>query len=330
MENPLVTICVPVKNGELFIRETLESILQQTYQNTEVLIGENCSTDKTRSIIEEYLGHHQNLRMISYETPLTFAQSCNKLIREARGQYVALFHADDVYNKSIIEKSVAALEKYRDLVGVFSSGNIINAASQVTRLYPGTASITEDTMLELNNYIDGYFNDINPLICPSSVIRKDAYVTTNGFDETLKLIEDLDMWLRLLKMGNLMVLSEHLISYRMHAGQGSQIYGDRTRVELSFPLQYMKSFIEKNDMMKRHRHLLNKAMAKDYLKIAFFAANRKKYSVFSDAINKSRLLYKFYRHVPYMIFQNGIKKINYLIARFLGRSFMKINKPTIG
>lgn len=324
MTNTLVSICMPIRNGERFIRETLESVLAQTYNNVEILIGENCSTDRTAKILNEYTVTHSQLRVISYEKSVSFAQSCNRLISEAKGKYVAIFHADDLYDKTIVEKSVRALEDNANILGVFSSGNIVNAKSQITRTYPGSVGIERDLIVNLNNYVTNYLNDWNPLICPSAVIRKQAYIDNGCFDESLRYIEDLDMWLRLLKKGNLLVLAEHLVSYRMYDEQGGSIYGDKTRSDLSIPLKYMKKFVEENNMMKSHGKALNKAMAKDYLKQAFFAANQRNYSGFHKAIKQSQELYRFYKNIPYFIFQSGVGRINYfLVSNLLNRLLLK-------
>src|SRR3990170_7727880 len=106
----LVSICIPTYNSARYLRQCLDSIASQTYKNVEVIISDNASTDDTVSIINEYMnkyGFKLNINPVNIGACANF----NKLISLARGKYIAIYHADDVYEQTIVEESVRVLDE---------------------------------------------------------------------------------------------------------------------------------------------------------------------------------------------------------------------------
>src|SRR5262245_65003202 len=101
---PLVSVVVPVFNGERYLRESLDSILAQTYPRLEVLLMDDASTDATAEIIGSYKD-----RVTSYRQPSNRGQfaNVNDGIVRAQGEYIAVYHADDGYAQTIVERAVA-------------------------------------------------------------------------------------------------------------------------------------------------------------------------------------------------------------------------------
>src|SRR5215216_4504313 len=116
MTQPLVTIAVPVYNGARHLRESLDSILGQTYPRTEVIVLDDASTDETPAITASY---GARIRLVRNSKNLGGFGNMNAGIRLATGSLFAIYHADDVYEPAIVEREVAFLESHPKLGAVF-------------------------------------------------------------------------------------------------------------------------------------------------------------------------------------------------------------------
>lgn len=106
---PLVCICVPTYNAAITIRETLHSILSQTYKNLVIHISDNSSTDTTLKIVESM--DDPRLRIHRQQKNIGAEGNFENCIRLGEGKYTAIFHADDIYEPEMVAKEVAFLEK---------------------------------------------------------------------------------------------------------------------------------------------------------------------------------------------------------------------------
>lgn len=106
----LVSIVIPVYNSEKFIKETIQTVENQTYQNWELLLVNDCSTDNSENIIKEYEGKDQKIRLINLEKNSGAAIARNKGIDEAKGKYIAFLDADDLWDKQKLEKQIKFMQ----------------------------------------------------------------------------------------------------------------------------------------------------------------------------------------------------------------------------
>ena len=106
---PLVSIVVPAYNAEKYLRESLDSILAQTYPNVEVLVMDDYSTDGTPAILASY---GQRIRVIRQPKNRGIYGNANDGIAASQGEYIAVYHSDDVYLPEMVEREVEFLEKY--------------------------------------------------------------------------------------------------------------------------------------------------------------------------------------------------------------------------
>ena len=108
----LVSIIVPVYNAERFILETVESVANQTYSQWELLLVEDCSTDGTAAMVEEYIRQRkeERIRLIRQPSNMGAARARNRGLREARGRYIAYLDADDLWAPRKLELQLAFME----------------------------------------------------------------------------------------------------------------------------------------------------------------------------------------------------------------------------
>jgi len=110
---PLVSVVVPVFDGERFLIDSLNSILEQTYPQFEVIVMDDASSDETSEIISSYGSRIQSHRQ---RKTRGIYGSANDGIALARGEYIAIYHSDDIYDRRIVEREVSFLEKYPEAV----------------------------------------------------------------------------------------------------------------------------------------------------------------------------------------------------------------------
>jgi glycosyltransferase involved in cell wall biosynthesis len=221
---PLVSICIPTYNAEKTVVQTVQSILNQTYHNMEIIIVDNVSTDDTLALLRKFndprMKIHKNTKNIGAE------KNWSKCIELARGEYIAIFHADDLYMPNIVEKQVQAFQDNPSIGAVFTVASYINDRGEI---------IGESTLLpaELGGKKICYFSEIfisilknkNFMMCPSAMVKSEIYKELAPFnDERFETSADLDMWLRILERHPIAILDEKLMSYRISNTQGCRLY----------------------------------------------------------------------------------------------------------
>ena len=296
MKKKLVSICIPTYNSEFYLEETLNSILVQSYQNIEIIIGDNCSSDKTIKIIENYAKKDFRISYYKNEFNIGYSINCNKLISKSNGDYICIFHSDDIYHNTIIEKQVNFLNKRDEISGVFTYYNRINEFGNIIDKNKYHIQSKEQVVIvNLDEFIKiVLLKGGSCFCCPTSMIRKEVYSILNCYDESLKYIEDQDMWARILLNGTLAILNERLIDYRIHSKQASSIYFDIERKEEALPLKHIKKFIYKQNLNPKYNNELLMAEAKDFVYLAVMAVRRNDYPFFYESIMQSKLKYRLH------------------------------------
>jgi len=220
---PLVSIIVPVFNGERYLRESLDSMLAQTYPQTEVLVMDDASTDTTPAIIASY-GDKVN----SHRQPQNrgIYGNVNDGLAMARGEYIAVYHADDIYHSMIVEHEVAFLERYPEAGAVFCQDIFIDAQGreygrlelppEVRGGRPLPYPVILNALLQYKNLF---------LCCPTSMVRAAVYRDVGTYrDKEFRNNADLEMWLRIAEKYSIGILEEYLLRYRHGHSSSSQRY----------------------------------------------------------------------------------------------------------
>ena len=206
---PLVSIVVPVYNGEPFLREALESTLSQTFTDFELIVINDGSTDGTKEVIESI--RNPRIRAFHQENH-GLPGSLNRGIGLSRGRYVARMDADDINHPDRIRKQVAFLNT-RPEVGICGTWIQLfgNGLEEVLE-YPADSSSIKPLML---------FH--SPLAHPSVMARRDIFLE-HGIEYSCDYpcAEDYELWVRCSKYTEFANLPEVLLYYRLHGGQETQ------------------------------------------------------------------------------------------------------------
>jgi glycosyltransferase involved in cell wall biosynthesis len=202
---PKISVLMPVYNCELYIKEAIDSILNQTFDDFEFIIIDDCSTDNTIEIIKTY--NDSRIQLIEKSINSGISNSLNLGINLSKGYYIARMDGDDISFLDRFAKQVAFMDSNPNVILCGSSVSIIG--SNLTINYP-----------EQHDMIKVDFLRHNCIMHPSVMLRKDLIVKFQIFYDVLKEpAEDYDLWIRLLSKGRLHNIQEDLLYYRFHSNQ---------------------------------------------------------------------------------------------------------------
>ena len=251
--HPLVSICIPTYNSARFLRESLDSIVNQTYSNKEIIVSDNASTDETEKIVKEYLKkykveYYKNEKNISAEANFT------RCIELANGEFIAIYHSDDIYDKEIVTRQVEYFNGHPNSGAVSTLAYDIDEEGEVFNRKDIPSELNKGNSYEYN--FEKIFKAImkygNFLVCPSFMVRANIYKTEikKYRYDMFKTSSDLDVWFRILRKYNIGILPYNLMSYRHSKTQGS--YQNRNRVnEFSDFFLVMEYYLSKEWVIKK-------------------------------------------------------------------------------
>jgi len=208
MHNPKITVLMTLFNGEKYLREAMESMLNQTYKDFEFLIIDDASTDSSSEIILSY--KDPRIRLIENEQNIGFVLSLNKGLQLAKGEYIARMDADDISMPERLEKQIKLLEE-NPKVGM--------TACWISIIHENNNEISFWKIDRQNNSSEEIYyilNFENCLAHSSVIFRKELVIEIGGYDEDLKLTQDYDLWIRLSRITTISKLMEVLVIRREH------------------------------------------------------------------------------------------------------------------
>ena len=206
---PDISVVMAVHNGEQFLSETLQSVLNQSHKEFEFLIVDDASDDESPSILAQAAAADDRIRVICNESNLGLTLSLNVGLRAARGTYIARIDADDVYLPDRLEKHLAFMETNPDHTAVACGHHVIDASGRTMRTVSGGLDDWQIRWL-------GGFNP--PAPHPTYFFRRNrADGALNLYDETFRTAQDFELWSRLAQQGKTQVLPDVLVKYRRHA-----------------------------------------------------------------------------------------------------------------
>ena len=203
MERGKVSLIMTVYNGERFLREAIESCLEQTYSNLELIIMDDGSIDSSLEIINSF--HDDRIILLLNESNKGQSYSRNRGIKESTGEYIAIMDADDVAYPDRIEGQIDYL-KFEGADICFSWADLIDSEGNVIGVKRTTVN---------QNLLRAKLLFECPLIHPTAFWRKSVFVLNNlWYDEQYTYAQDYELWSRAIRQVNFAVLEESLLKFR--------------------------------------------------------------------------------------------------------------------
>lgn len=208
MSDILISVLMPVYNSVAYLAEAIDSILNQTHKNFELIIIDDGSTDDSLEVLKTYEKNDERIRLVSRENK-GISVTRNELISLARGEYVVWMDSDDRSHKLRLAKQVEYLNSNPGVVAVGCLVEFIDNEG---------LSICEWKAPLANDEIDAWHiaGKGAALIFPSSMMAKGVVESVGKFDENLTGAEDLCLFLKLSEKGRVENLNELLFTYRLH------------------------------------------------------------------------------------------------------------------
>lgn len=309
--NPKVSIVIPVYNGANYVAEAIESALGQTYKNLEVVVVNDGSTDNgaTEEAIRPYL---DRIVYVKKENG-GVSSALNVGIKTMTGDYFSWLSHDDFYSPDKIEKQVALIQSPSDII-LCVGGLMDSAKKALPHHFKGVSGrFSGAEMFEM--FINGY--ELNGL---AFLIPKTLFCSTGDFDENMRYLQDLDMWLRMfINEPTIVCHQDKLVFTRIHAAQTTNTMSDQFLVDREkliskhvFNVEnYLKSKETKEKFLRLYYLLAVKGNNKPGKRAALNALSRIDYNIGklkSEAI-------------PYEIkgmLKRSCRKIYYLILKVKG------------
>lgn len=203
---PLVSAIIPCYNAAKFLPEAIESVISQTYDNIEIIVVNDGSTDGTDQVVCPYLDKIQYVKQANAGP----AAARNNGISHANGEYIAFLDADDLWRADKIQKQIEIIDTCTDIAMVYSKfENFCNDTGEKLSVMPDStpSGLLFDLILQKNI-----------IALPSVLLRKSKIIEVGGFDESLATAEDTNLWLKIAYNYPIQAVPEVLFFRRMHRG----------------------------------------------------------------------------------------------------------------
>lgn len=288
MTEPLVSICIPVYNGEKYLKQCLDSCLDQTYSNYEIVICDDGSKDNSAKIIEEYTAKHKNIHFTSNEKNKGLVENWNTCMKNAEGEWIKFMFQDDYMDRTCLRKFVSQIEPSIQLI-VCARNFILpeKASADVAEYYNNRVRTLENTFVTKSNYFSPQIISkiaienicLNFIGEPSLTFFRKSITNELGFFNPLfKQICDLEYVLRIASKHGLKYVSEKLCAFRIHSESTTSSNVEKKFYELhyiepllfSWVLLYSKDFQALRDALNPFQKM--KLML--YFRLKCYNANR--------------------------------------------------------
>jgi glycosyltransferase involved in cell wall biosynthesis len=221
---PKVTIGIPTYNSERFIEQAINSVLNQTYKDFELIICDDLSNDNTDEIINIYLEKDKRIRYFKNSEHIGLFENFNQCIKHSSGEYLNILGHDDVMLSRNIEVKVEIFEQYPNVGLVASSIEAIDEKNNTVNL--NWAKYNNSSLVFGRDWIINKVSANNPICCPFVFLRRSIIEKSGLFNSKYKFVGDFDMWLRVALYSDVYFIQEVLGLFRWHQNNESHKYNE--------------------------------------------------------------------------------------------------------
>lgn len=254
---PRVSVIIPTYNRAAWLQEAVNSVANQTFSDVELIIADDGSDDDTRQIVSHFSHPVRYLRLAHSGRPAVVR---NRALEAAAGDLVAFLDDDDLWAPQKLEEQVAIFEQRPDLAFIYCDAR---AMSETGQLSPSLLSPEQKRPERL---FDALLTSC--FIYPSTVMaHRGRLLEAGGFDESLPIVEDYDLWLRLAHRGQIDFLSRPAVTVRRH---DEGISARRKRQTAEGTIRVLQRVWRNMQLTGRQRLLLRRSLARSHTHLALF------------------------------------------------------------
>lgn len=289
----MVSVIIPVYNGERFISDAIESVINQIYRDFEIIIIDDGSTDNSRLIINEYLKIYSNMRYI-YQSNQGPSKARNNGFIHSSGEYIAFLDADDIFEPNRLEEAVKVLDQNNSIDVVYNPVYLINSNNDILKLLE--AEVTFGHREDMLAYT--LFRQTIP--CPPSLLLRRKCLEAVKYPEDMIYAEDYLFTIKLLEQFNFYYLDFVLYRYRRHE----------------------ENLTNKHNLQKNNEIEVIKNIGKENL---IKVVNKSNYTIEEKNFLIAKILYKIENYNDSIHYLNLLNDNNMLKNFYLGNCYYKLD-----
>ncbi len=313
---PTISVVMPVFNANLYVKEAVQSVLNQSFADFEILIFDDCSTDNSYEILSELAQHDSRIKLFKREKNLGLVSNLNDGISKSKGAFIARMDADDICHPERFQKQLDFFKNNQDIDVLGTAFECFGDICK-TVLHPFTNEEIKERLFEY--CCIGH---------PTVMFRKSIVTHHELYKKELFPCEDYHLWVELIKKYKFANLKEVLLNYRIH---NHQISSERkVQQEELDSYAKVKHFEGRGEGLNSHcEEILLKLVNKKFSVLSFFEVQKAGTEVIkkntSDHFFDSEMLKEKLRRLIYFGYYNHTLKIDYLLL--LRKSNHFIFKP---
>ena len=228
-ENPLVSVIIPAYNAERYVELAVRSIMNQTYKNLEILITDDCSTDRTFEILKKLAEEDSRIKLFRNDKNLGIVDSLNFMIAVSCGEYIARMDADDVSLPLRIEKQVKYMQTHKNIM--ILGCNVIHIDENNKSIFKPIIPCSPIMVRNMRYFRICFYH---PTVMVRAKIKNEYF-----YEKDFLYAEDYALWLKLLEKYRGANLRKTFLQYRIHKGQISK---QKTDKQISVFLKIFKKY----------------------------------------------------------------------------------------
>ena len=251
---PRISVIIPSYNHEKYVAEAIRSVLDQTFDDFEIVITDDGSTDGTVEEIKKF--KDPRIRLFTFKENRGACAAARKCLDEAKGEFIAVLSSDDAFLPDKLEKQVRFLDERPDLRAVFGFARIVDEEGvEFTDEKHFYFNIFRQENRTRHQWLRHFFFKGNCLCHPSALIRRKLYDEIGYYDERFAQLPDFDFWIRTCLRHEIFVIPEELIRFRVRAGEAN-VSGSRpearrrVRYEMSRIFKHYFELSSPDDLLK--------------------------------------------------------------------------------
>jgi glycosyltransferase involved in cell wall biosynthesis len=290
-----VSVIVLTYNRAHMVTETIDSVLNQTFKDFELIVVDNESTDNTEEVIKSFTD--ERIRYFKHQNNGLIGVNRNYGVNKARGEYITFCDDDDLWMPEKLERQVKLLDLNKELGLVYSDSYIMDENGNLGR----------DTLLSSlrplrGNVFDKLFQS-NFIPMPTVMIRREVLSKVGGFDPKYIIALDYDLWLRIAEHYPIDFTEEPLAKYRIHGGSVSR----NQELAINEDFQLIEYWLEKKANLERgfRRKAKQKQAILNISLMLYYFRNGEKRKAISKSMNLIRLFPYSLAPVPMVIAKLG-------------------------
>jgi glycosyltransferase involved in cell wall biosynthesis len=231
---PNITVIITSYNYEQYIKEAIQSVLNQTYQNFELIIVDDCSTDNSVEIIKSF--NDDRIRLFVNEQNQGLAKTLQRALQEAKGKWVAFLESDDILTLDNLEKKVQVVESYPNIALVFNDVELFGEKDKREKAFKKSAKFLRNKTYPCNLFYD--LGTVNRILTFSAVLVNKSELLKINFNTPVDKCLDWWLFLHLARNNQFYYIPEKLTKWRMH----STSYINQKQTHFSLPISLYTLF----------------------------------------------------------------------------------------